>query len=274
LAPVLGPFFVTGIRVMLGALSLFGYAVLTRKKLSLSSHWPSLLILALLNCTIPLTLIAYAEIYLTASLGSILYATTPLTGALLGLLFLKERYHFLQYIGFLLGILGVIILVGWNALLITPQIKLAIAAILIATFCYAIGGVFAAHRFKQVAPFTIAFSQQFFTSLVLLPFVLCTMPKQMPSHGIILALLALGILSTGFAWVLYFNLIKNVGASKTLTVTYLIPVFGILWGVLFLKEHVTAMTLLGLSIIFLGIYLVYSKKFILARANTVSESKV
>lgn len=259
-APVLGPFVVTDIRVILGALLLVSYAMMSGKKLWPQCSWRQLVILGAINCAIPFTLIAFTEVYLSASLGSILNATTPLYGALLALVFLKERYHWTQYLGFILGITGVIVLVGWSPMQLSAQVVLAIAAILVATLFYAIGGFYAARTFPGIEPLNLAFCQQFFAGLLLLPFAIYMQPEHFPPTEVVWAMLGLGILSTGVAWLLYFNLIKNVGASKTLTVTYLIPVFGMLWGCLFLDERITWGTIVGLLIVLSGIFLVYNKK--------------
>ena len=259
-APVLGPFVVTDVRVILGALLLASYAMMSGKKLWPQCSWRQLVILGAINCAIPFTLIAFTEVYLSASLGSILNATTPLYGALLALVFLKERYHWTQYLGFILGITGVIVLVGWSPMQLSIQVVLAIAAILVATLFYAIGGFYAARTFPGIRPLSLAFCQQFFAGLLLLPFAIYMQPAHFPSAEVVWAMLGLGLLSTGVAWLLYFNLIKNVGASKTLTVTYLIPVFGMLWGCLFLDERITWGAIIGLGIVLLGIFLVYNKK--------------
>lgn len=259
-APVLGPFVVTDLRVILGCVLLASYAVVSRKKLWPQCSWQQLVVLAAINCAIPFTLIAFTEMHLTASLGSILNATTPLYTALLAPLFLSERYSKIQYLGFVVGITGVVILVGWSPIHFDWITVLAIAAILAATFFYALGGIYAAQTFPGIPPLSLAFCQQLFAAILLLPFAIYTHPVQMPELPVILAVLGLGIISTGIAWLIYFHLIKNVGASKTVTVTYLIPVFGILWGSLFLGESLSFNTIIGLVVVFLGIFLVYSKK--------------
>jgi drug/metabolite transporter (DMT)-like permease len=259
-APVLGPFIVTDCRVILGTLLIGSYILLLKKNIWGQHPWGKILLLAALSCAIPFTLIAYTEQYLSASLGSILNATTPIYGALLSIIFLKERFNFLQLLGLLLGIAGVIILVGWTTVSLTTDNILGIIAILIATCSYAIGGLYAAKSFKGFPPLILVFWQQVFSVIFLLPFALANIPKHMPGPHVIVSLIALGLLCTGLAFLLYFNLIKTVGAHKTLSVAYIIPVFGMLWGHLFLNEVIGYTTILGAFTILLGIFLIYSNK--------------
>lgn len=259
-APVLGPFVVTDTRVILGAILLGCYALISRKKVWGYTSIGKLITLAAINCAIPFTLIAFTEMYLTASLGSILNATAPLFSVLISVVVLKERYHWVQYGGFLMGIFGIIVLVGWSPLQLSTSTVLAIVAILVATFFYGLGSIYAARTFPGIPPISLAFCQLVFASLLLLPFALYTAPAHLPSAKILWTLAGLGIFSTGIAYLVFFHLIKNVGANKTLIVTYLIPVFGILWGYLFLGEHIGPSLLVGLAIILSGIFLIYSRK--------------
>lgn len=259
-SPVLGPWVVTDSRVLLGTLMLGIYALVLRKPIFGQHPWFKLFLLAILSCTAPFALIAFTEISLSASMGSILNATTPLYAGLLSFILLKEKNHYSQYIGLLLGIIGVIILVGLQSVAMTPAMKWAIAAILLATFFYACGGIYAAKTFTHFPPVVLVFWQQLFSFIVLLPFAIHTFPTQMPSKEVIFCLVCLGILCTGVAFLLYFHLIKTIGASKTISVAYIIPLFGILWGHLFLGEKIGPSTVLGTSTILFGIYLIYRKR--------------
>lgn len=263
-APILGPFFVTDCRVLLGTLMLGSYVLLMRKNIFGQHPWFKILLLAFLSCAAPFTLIAFTEIYLTTSMGSILNATTPIYAALLSLIILKEKSHYSQYIGFLLGIVGVIILVGFEPLAITPVTKWAVAAILLATFFYASGGIYAAKTFTGFPPVVLVFWQQLFSFIILLPFAIYEVPAHIPSKEIIFCVLFLGIFCTGVAFLLYFHLIRVVGASRTMTVAYIIPIFGMLWGHLFLGEKIGVSTVLGAATILLGIYLIYRKRMVVA----------
>jgi drug/metabolite transporter (DMT)-like permease len=248
--------------------------LLLRKNIFGKHPWFKILLLAFLSCAAPFTLIAFTEIYLTTSMGSILNATTPIYAALLSLIILKEKSHYSQYIGFLLGIIGVIILVGFEPMAITSTTKWAVAAILLATFFYACGGIYAAKTFTGFPPVVLVFWQQLFSFIILFPFAIYEMPAHFPSKEIIFSVLSLGVLCTGLAFLLYFHLIKVVGASKTLTVAYIIPIFGMLWGHLFLGEKIGPTTILGAFTILLGVYLIYRKRATVpVRANVLKSEK-
>jgi len=253
-APVLGPFVTIDCRVALAGLTIALFAFFTGKSLRSEYKWYKMLLLATINSAIPFTLIAYAEMHLTAGFGAILNATTSLFTAFWAVVICKARYRPLQYFGFLLGISGVVVLVGFHPGKIDSALLLSCGAMLLGTLFYGIGGIYAAKAFEGMSPLSLAFGQQVASTIVLLPFAAITCPKVMPSHHVILALLGLGVLSTALAYMLYFNLIKGLGASKTLTVTYIIPVFGVFWGWLFLDEGVTSNLYVGMFIILLGVF--------------------
>lgn len=259
-APVLGPFVVTDCRVLLGTLMLGSYVFLLRKNIFGQHPWFKIILLAFLSCAAPFTLIAFTEIYITTSMGSILNATTPIFAALLSVFVLKEKSHYSQYIGFLLGIIGVVILVGFEPITVTANTKWAIAAILLATFFYACGGIYAAKTFTGFPPVVLVFWQQLFSFILLFPFAVYEMPSHLPGNEVIFSVVCLGLFCTGVAFLLYFHLIRTVGAGKTLSVAYIIPIFGMLWGHLFLNEKIGYSTLLGAFTILLGIYLIYRKR--------------
>jgi drug/metabolite transporter (DMT)-like permease len=258
-APVLGPFVVTDARVFLGMLLLGTYVLCSKHKIFGDYPWGKLLLIACLSCAVPFTLIAFSEIYLSTSMGSILNATTPIYAALLSLMILKEKSHYSQYIGFLLGIFGVVILVGLAPILTGAMTKWALAAILLATFFYATGGLYAAKNFNQFPPVILVFWQQVFSFVLLFPFAYLQRPHLLPHKDILISITCLGVFCTGLAFLLYFQLIKHIGAGKTLSVAYLIPVFGILWGHLFLNEKIGESTIFGTLTILFGIYLIYRK---------------
>ncbi len=255
-APVLGPFVVTSTRVWLAAIVLLIIAVISKQRLKPTIPWYKFLFAGAINSAIPFSCIAFAEMHINASLASILNATTPLFAALLSVLAYKESYRPRQYIGFAIGLMGVILLVGWSPLENSLAEYIAIAATLIAAFSYAVGGLYVYRHFSGENPLLLAIGQMLGAGLVLLPFTIGQLPTAMPDLHVLLALGCLGIFSTALAYVLYFYLIKVLGASKALTVTYLTPFFGILWAYLFLIEPITLAMVAGLIIILLGIFLV------------------
>jgi drug/metabolite transporter (DMT)-like permease len=254
-APVLGPVALIAARVLLGALFLFGLALVRKSRLDIRSHWRHFLILGLINTALPFTLFAFAAETLPASLLSILNATAPIWGALVSTLWLRTALTVKAMAGLALGIAGVAVLVGFDSTRLTPTAILAIIAGLAAGLCYGIASVYAKQA-KSVEPFANAHGSLWAASLWIVPAAPFFAPAAMPGPWVIVSVLALGILCSGLAYSLYFSLIEEIGAAPALSVGFLIPVFGVLWGSLILHEPVTAQTLVGGVIVLLGTALI------------------
>jgi drug/metabolite transporter (DMT)-like permease len=215
-----------------------------------------LVVLGLLNAAIPFSLIAAAELRLTASLEAMLNATVPLWGALFGILWLGERFSAKRAAGLLLGVVGVCVLVGWSPIDMSRGTVLSIVATLVATCAYALAGVYAKRQLSGVPTPTLALGQQVGAAAWLVAPALWQLPQAHPTRLAALALVALAVLCTAVAYLLYFHLLAAVGPTKTTTVTYLLPLFGMLWGALFLHEPVTSGMLAGMGLILGSVLLV------------------
>ena len=259
-SPLLGPFVLIELRVGLAFLALVFLTIIKRDKIAIWHKKGSYLLLGACNAAIPLCLIAYAELHLSAGLAAILNTTTPMMTAIVARLWTKEPFTTKKVIGVVLGIVGVAIVVGLGSNSSSTSILLPALLSLLATLFYGIGGVFSARHFKGEKPLDMAIGQQAGASLVLLPFSLLTIPKHFPSPTVWLSVLALALLCTAFAYLLYFGLIHRVGAVKTSTVTFLVPIFGVLWGYLFLAESIPLRAWLGLILILLSVALVLRGK--------------
>ncbi|MGG4491085.1 DMT family transporter [Metabacillus idriensis] len=137
---------------------------------------------------------------------------------------------------------------------------LSIGAISLAAFFYGLGMVYSKQSFQDMKSFDLAIGQQLGASIILLPFALLDIPYQMPSMGVIISVFTLAILCTSVVYLLFFYLVKNIGSTKTASVTLLVPIFGIIWGVLFLDEQTTLSTYIGLIVILMSIFLVSNTK--------------
>ena len=211
------------------------------------------LLLGAFNSAIPFTLFAYAALSITAGLASILNATVPLFGALVAWLWLRERLTWLQWLGLAIGFAGVLWLSAGSASFKPGGHGWAIAAGLLASVSYAISGSVVKRYFAHVRPLAVATGSQIAASALLLPITLFYLPPAMRRARLDwLALIALGVFCTGLAYALYFRLIARVGPTKTMAVTFLIPAFAIVWGVVFLAEHVTSVMLGGCAVILIG----------------------
>jgi drug/metabolite transporter (DMT)-like permease len=255
--PALGPLVLMGARVALasGALALYA-VILARGMPKFRSRWKEFLIVGATNSAIPFTLIAAAEIKLTASLAAILNSTTALFVAVVAAVWIGESMTVKKVMGLLLGFAGVVVLVGWDPVPLNGAVLLAVGAMLAASLSYAVGGVYVKRTFAGVSPLAMTIGQQGAAAVILLPLAAVSLPGEAPPLPAALSALALALLCTAVAYLLYFRLIENVGPTKTLAVTFLIPVFGLLFGVVLLDEPVGLGTLVGFAIISLGVALV------------------
>jgi drug/metabolite transporter (DMT)-like permease len=254
--PALGPFVLMELRVGLAAVALTLYAVALGRLPKLRARWRKFLIIGTVNAAIPFSLIAAAEIHLTASLAAILNSTTVLFTAVVAAMWTGEALTARKVVGVVSGIVGVAVLVGWDPIPLNGVVLLSVGAMLGASLSYALGAVYAKRTFAGTPPVTMAIGQQMGAATVLLPLAAVTLPGGGPSAAVALSVLGLALLSTAVAYLLYFRLIENVGPTSTVTVTLLVPVFGLLFGVLLLDEPFGLGTLAGLAIILSSVTLV------------------
>lgn len=256
--PALGPVALMELRVFLAAGALVLYAITFARLPALWLRWKAYLVLGGVNAALPFTLIALAELHLPSSLAAILNATTPLFTAIVAALWLHEHLTTKKVIGLIIGVVGVGILVGWSPLSLSPTFFLSVGASLAAAGCYAIGGVYSKVTFKGTTPLELVIGQQLGASILLLPFAAFRLPGVFPPLGVWLAVAALALLSTATGYLLYFHLLARIGPTNTLSVTFLVPVFGFLLGVLFLGESLSLSWLIGLVVILISLIFIIS----------------
>lgn len=254
-APTLGPAVLIEFRVLFAALFLAVVGAFLKKRLDLRAHWKHYVILGFFNSAFPFLLFAYAARTLPASVLAVLNATAPMWGALLGAVWARQAIGARTALGLVLGTAGVALLVGFDHAASRPGAGLAVGAALLAAFSYSVASLYA-RTAKSVEPFANAHGTMWTSAVMVLPALLVFPPAGAPTAGIVGAVLALGVLCSGVAYILYFRLIDAVGATSALTVTFLSPVFGILWGALFLGETVGWYTLAGSAIVLVGTALV------------------
>ncbi len=253
--PALGPAWLIEARVALAAVFLAAVALWWRRPLALGRHWRHYLILGGLNTALPFLLFAFAAQTLSASLLAILNATAPLWGSVIGAAVLRTRLSGKALLGLGLGLAGVALLTGFDESALRPGAGLAIAAALGAACCYAIASTYA-KSVDQVEPFANAHGSMWGATLVATPFLLTHPVPELPGAMIVAAVAALGVVCSGIAYLLYFRLVNDLGPAPALTVTFLVPLFGVLWGHLFLGETVGWHTFAGTVIVLTGTALV------------------
>lgn len=253
--PILGPALLVEWRVGLAALFLAGISVLFNRRLNIKAHWRHFLVLGLFNSALPALLFSFAAQTISVSLLAILNATSPIWGAIIAAVWARHALSGKTVFGLFLGMTGVAVLVGFDEIALRPGAGMAIAASLGAACSYGIA-INYAKAAKLVEPFANAHGSMWAATLLITPAVLFLPASAVPGVGIMAAVLALGVLCTGIAYLLYFRLVADLGAASALTVTFLIPVFGVLWGFLFLDEVVGWHTVAGSVTVIIGTALV------------------
>jgi drug/metabolite transporter (DMT)-like permease len=242
-------------RVLFAALFLALVGFVLKKRLDLRANWKHFFILGFFNSALPFLLFAFGARTLSASVLSVLNATAPMWGALVGAVWTRHAIGLRTALGLLLGTAGVALLVGFDHVSSKPGAGLAVVAALAAALSYGIASQYARSA-KSVEPFANAHGTMWTSSLMVLPVLPFFPMSGEPTAGIVGAVVALGVLCSGIAYILYFRLIEEVGTTSALTVTFLNPVFGILWGALFLGETIGWYTIAGSAITLVGTALV------------------
>ena len=240
------------VRVGIAALFLIAVILVKQQHAQLKGKALPLAVLGLINSAIPFSLFAYSTLFITAGFAAVLNSTAPLFGALIAFVWLKERLPFARLIGLLVGFTGVAVLLSGKVSFKPGGGGFAALGALFAAFLYGIAANYTKQKLTGVKPLVTATGSQIAATLMMLPFAVALWPSVTPSLKAWLSVLALGVFCTAIAYLLFFRLLEQIGPSKTITVTYLIPLFGISWGALFLEEAITLPMLIGGSIILTG----------------------
>jgi drug/metabolite transporter (DMT)-like permease len=238
--PALGPVPLAFVRVALATTALMAIAFAQRRVPDLRPRWRSFAVVGIVNSALPFVLFCFAEQTITASAGAILNATAPFFGAIAAAIWLGEALTWRKVAGMILGIAGVAVLVGWHPEPVTTDTALAVAACLAAAVCYGLGSTYTKRKLAGVPPFAIACGSQLAATVALAPAVPFATVAGPVTALVIGNVVALAVASTAVAYLIFFKLIADVGPTRALTVTFLIPLFGVLWGFVFLDEALAA----------------------------------
>ena len=249
-APTLGPVLTAELRTLIGGVALAAWFAMVGFDPQWRRWWRQYLLVAVFSSALPFVLWAYAALTLTAGLLSVLNATSPMWGAVCSAVLLRERLKPRRILGLAIGIAGVVLVTRPDA---GSQLDYAaIAAALVAAFSYGLIATYIKGWANNVPSRGMAVGTQLGAGILLIPFIALWPPQAAPTPLVAASILALGLVCGAIAYVLYFRLITDLGATGALTVTYLIPVFGVLWGALFLGETVSAAMLAGAALIIAG----------------------
>ena len=254
-APELPALVVAFLRVAIASLILLPFVGRARL-VAMRASWRHYAFVGLFMAAIPFALFSFAERSITAGMGSIINATTPLWTAIILAVWLRQAPTVLRVGAIAIGFLGVGIIVGLGGLHLAPEALAGVIAATIAAASYGIALTYIRRRMGPQPPIQLAAGQLIAATLMLLPFAAASAGEVTITTEAVVAVLGISILSTAIAWPILFGLNRDVGPMATSTVTFLNPVFGVLWGALFLSESISPTFLLGSVLVFLSLMLI------------------
>lgn len=254
-APEFGPLMTSILRVSLAAVVLCGFALGT----GVAMHWrrnvKPYAVVGLFAAAIPFSCFSFAALHLPAAYSAVMNATAPLFGAVFSVMWLDDRLTISKLAGLILGVIGVAILVGAGALPLNAATLLAAAACLVAAASYAASSIVVKKIVRRseshagLHPIAIAAGSLVFGSLMMAPLIPFSIPSVAPSFLAFACVVALSTLSSGLAQAMFIPLIVKIGPTRAMSVSFLIPLFSMLWGFIFLDEAVKLSTLIGSAVI-------------------------
>ena len=253
-----GPVTIAFLRTFFGAIPVVGICLVKKIKIeAFSKDWYWFAAIGMVNLVIPFFLIAYGVQRVQSNLAAILMASTPLSATVLAHLFTKnEKINLIKIFGVLVGFSGIVFLFSDNILINENNFTYALLILVGSTF-YVIGGLLTL-KISNKKNENVTASILIWGTLFLIPITAFTeKPWNLnPSTDSTISLVYLGVVATGLAWLLRFKILKNNGLVFQAQVAYLIPIFGIILGYIFLKELITPKVLVAVAAVIIGIYFV------------------
>ena len=255
--PEFGPIALVNTRLLIA--SLIFLPILLQKKYIhlLKPIWKQVLVLSIMNNAIPFTLFSYASFGADSNILAILNATTAFNTMIIAYLWIGESVLLKQLFGLILGFIGIFILVNPQN---SDTTLIASLSALLAAFFYSYSTVYIQRQSVNANKMVLIGWSIVFSAVLMIPVSIFNLPETLPSASAIGSAFWLGAVSTGLGFLGYVRLIDKIGAVKTSTVAYFLPVFGIIWGSIFLDEKITSTITLGCLIVLIGIYLSNSNK--------------
>ena len=250
-AVVFGPILLVTLRLLIAGLVFMPFLLRKNKRHLFKPYFPAILIIAIVSNAIPFSMFAYASLGATSNMLGILNGTTAFLTTVIAYFWLKESVTSKQIIGLLLGFIGVLILVNPSN---GSTTFIASMCAMIGSLCYAFNAVYLQKHHSNSDKIVLIGWSMLFGGLFMIPLAAFNLPNAMPNINSILALLWLAVISTGLGYLAYVRLIDKIGAVKTATLTYLLPVFSIIWGAIFLQEEITFIILGGFIFVMMGMY--------------------
>ena len=252
-SPEFGPIFLIEMRVASGLVVLLPLCLLLGKIQELKENWKMIFIVSLSNMTIPFCFFAYSALNMGAGILSIMNATVPFFTAIIAFLVYQQRMTRFGLLGLMVGFMGVAVLVFDPSESSGVTSDLAVPSALFACVLYGVALNIVSHKLQGVSGISITTGGLFFSTVVLIPFAVLERPEAMPQGSVWFSVLALGVVCTGFGYILFYRLIARIGSQQAIMTTYLIPIFSILWGNLFLAESITLFMIFGGMLVLMGV---------------------
>ena len=254
--PHFGAALMIELRVLIAGLLLAAFMLAAGRKADWRRHWRAWVLVAVIGTAVPFLLIAEAVRTIDASTAAILNALVPLFTTIVAALWIRDAITPAKAAGIVMSIAGTAVLVGWTPTPMTSKELTAAAMSVAATLLYGCNIVYSRVRLREAAPVATSAWTLLLAALVLLPFTPLDRDLAAIPASAWLAVLGLAVVSTTVAFIFYYRLIADIGAVKASTVTLLVPVFGMIWGVLLLGEPLTPGRLTGCAIILFGCALI------------------
>lgn len=253
--PEFGAIALVELRVAIGALFLILVLLWQGDTKEMPRLVVPLTFVGIFGSALPFVLFAYGTLSISAGTAAVVNATAPLFAAVVGYVWLRDRLRPAQSIGLAIGFGGVLLLLWDRIALNVEGAGWAIGACLIAALSYGVSVNYTKKKLTGISPVVNATGSQIAAAVLLLPLAIAYWPEAPVSARSWISAVALGVVCTGFAFILYFRLIARTGPARAITVTYLVPVFGILWGLIFLHEPVSLGMLGACTVVLVGIAL-------------------
>jgi drug/metabolite transporter (DMT)-like permease len=258
--PEVGPLLTAMLRIALGGVALLIFAHMTGVMMDWRRNLKPFALVGLFAGVLPFSCFSFAALHLPVAYSAVLNSTAPLFGALFSVIWLAERLNARKLAGLGLGIIGVALLVGAGTLTLNASTLAAIAACLVAAAGYALSSIIIKKTGRPggTHPIAMATGSLVLGGIMMAPTVPFALPPAMPSMLALACLAALSLLSSGLAQAIFIPLIVKIGPTRAMCVSFLIPLFSMLWGFLFLHEAVRPSTLAGGAIVLAAMGLVLS----------------
>ena len=255
--PEFGPVALVNTRLIIASIIFLPILLRNKYIYLLRPIWKQVLVLAIMNNAIPFTLFSYASFGADSNILAILNATTAFNTMMIAYIWIGENVTIKQLFGLIVGFIGVFILVNPQN---SSTTLISSLSALLAAFFYSFSTVYIQKNSVNANKMVLIGWSIIFSAVIMLPVTVFYLPDAMPSAAAISSAIWLGAISTGLGFIGYVRLIDKIGAVKTSTVAYFLPVFGIIWGAIFLDEAITSTIIIGCFIVLIGIYLSNSNK--------------